>query len=58
MTVVARKNYIGEPRDAGAKFGSNQLIYLSWDRHLLFAAPFVVIAVALGSAVAAGPAPC
>lgn len=42
MTVVARKNYVGEPRDAGAKFGSNQLIYLSWDRHLLFAAPFLL----------------
>jgi len=37
MTVTARKPYVGVPRDSLANFHGNQLVYVSWDRHLLFA---------------------
>lgn len=42
MTVKSRKDYVGVPRDLIANFGGNQLVYVSWDRHLLFAAPFLI----------------
>lgn len=37
MTVTARKPYVGVPRDSMGNFHGNQLVYVSWDRHLLFA---------------------
>jgi phenol hydroxylase P4 protein len=41
MTVTARSDYVGEPSESADKYGANQIIYLSWDHHLLFAAPFL-----------------
>lgn len=42
MPVVANKEYQGVPRDRVANFNGKQLVYASWDRHLLFAAPFLL----------------
>lgn len=41
MSVTARTEYLGEPRESADKYGVNQLVFVSWDRHLLFAAPFL-----------------
>lgn len=40
MAVKSRKPYEGVPRDVVANFHGNQIVYFSWDRHLLFAASF------------------
>ncbi len=42
MPVVSRKEYIGVPRDRVENFDGKQLIYVSWDQHLLFAASFML----------------
>ncbi|QID16384.1 phenol hydroxylase [Nitrogeniibacter mangrovi] len=42
MTVTATKPYAGVPRDRAEGFGDKQLVYASWDQHLLFAAPFMM----------------
>lgn len=42
MAVKAMKEYIGTPRDTVANFGGRQLVYVAWDHHLLFAAPFLL----------------
>ncbi len=42
MPVVAIAEYIGQARDRVENFNGRQLLYLSWDRHLLFAAPFLL----------------
>lgn len=42
MPVTARSDYIGEPRESTEKYGDNQLLFVSWDHHLLFAAPFAL----------------
>ncbi len=42
MPVVATREYVGVPRDVAANFDGKQLVYVSWDRHLLFAAPFLL----------------
>lgn len=42
MAVTATKPYVGVPRDAVANFNGKQLVYASWDHHLLFAAPFLL----------------
>lgn len=42
MTVVSRKEYIGEARDRVENFNGNQLVYVGWDNHLLFAADFLL----------------
>ncbi|MFG1374310.1 phenol hydroxylase subunit P4 [Xanthobacter oligotrophicus] len=42
MTIRSTKNYVGVPRDLVANFGGRQLVYVSWDQHLLFAAPFLI----------------
>ena len=42
MAVAAIKEYVGVPRDLVANFNGKQLVYASWDRHLLFAAPFLL----------------
>lgn len=41
MPVAAIKEYIGVPRDSVVNFHGKQLVYASWDHHLLFAAPFL-----------------
>lgn len=45
MSVAAIKEYIGVPRDSVANFNGKQLVYVSWDQHLLFAAPFLLCVV-------------
>jgi len=42
MTVTARKPYIGIPADGIEHYHGDQLLYVSWDHHLLFAAPFIL----------------
>jgi len=42
MPVAAIKEYVGEPRDRVENFNGKQLVYVSWDYHLLFAAPFLL----------------
>jgi len=42
MPVTALKEYVGVPRDSVDKFLGQQIVYVSWDRHLLFAAPFLI----------------
>jgi phenol hydroxylase P4 protein len=42
MPVAAMKDYVGVPRDLVANFNGKQLVYVSWDQHLLFAAPFLL----------------
>jgi len=41
MPVAAIGEYKFHPRDAADVYGDNQLVYFCWDRHLLFAAPFI-----------------
>ena len=42
MTVAAIKEYLAVPRDRVENYHGKQLVYVSWDRHLLFAAPFLL----------------
>jgi phenol/toluene 2-monooxygenase (NADH) P4/A4 len=42
MAVTSIKEYIGVPRDTVANFNGRQLVYASWDRHGLFASPFLL----------------
>jgi len=42
MAVSAIKEYVGVARDSLEKFNGKQLVYFSWDHHLLFAAPFLL----------------
>ncbi len=42
MSTVALKEYVGVPRDHVTNFHGKQLVYVSWDHHLLFAAPFLL----------------
>lgn len=42
MAVKAIGAYVGVPRDLQENFGGKQLVYANWDRHLLFAAPFLL----------------
>lgn len=44
MTVAAIKEYVGVARDRVENFNGKQLVYASWDHHLLFAAPFLLYA--------------
>ncbi len=39
MSVTAIKEYVGVPLDVVANFHGNQLLYVAWDRHLMYAAP-------------------
>ena len=41
MALTSIREYIGVPRDLQANFNGKQLVYVSWDHHLLFAAPFL-----------------
>jgi len=40
MTVAAIKDYHFPPADSLDKFHGAQLIYVGWDQHLLFCAPY------------------
>lgn len=40
MAVHAIKEYIGEVKDRQENFHGNQLLYIGWDDHLMFCAPF------------------
>jgi phenol/toluene 2-monooxygenase (NADH) P4/A4 len=42
MAVTSTKEYIGVPRDVVENFNGNQLLYVSWDQHLLFASSFLI----------------
>lgn len=42
MPVHAIGQYAFPPRDRAERYGANRIIYASWDRHLLFAAPFTL----------------
>lgn len=42
MTLTARKPYRFEPVDGVERYHGNQLLYVSWDHHLMFAAPFIL----------------
>lgn len=39
MPVVAIAPYVGVPKDTVDRFHGNQLLYVGWDRHLMFYAP-------------------
>ncbi|MND80346.1 phenol hydroxylase P4 protein [Pseudomonas linyingensis] len=41
MTVVARKEYVAVPRDRVENFNGKQLVFISWDHHLLLSAPIM-----------------
>lgn len=41
MSVAAVKEYIGVPRDVVGNYHGNLLVYVTWDQHLLFAAPVI-----------------
>lgn len=40
MAVHAIKEYIGEVKDRQENFHGNQLLYIGWEDHLMFCAPF------------------
>ncbi len=42
MSVVATQEYLGVPADLMANYHGDQLVYASWDHHLMFAAPFIL----------------
>jgi len=42
MAVTALKEYIGVPRDSIEHFGGKQIVYASWDHHLLFASSLMM----------------
>ncbi len=41
MPVIAKKAFIGEPSDTVDKYEGKQLLFVSWDHHLIFASPFL-----------------
>lgn len=40
MAVAAIKEYVGENMDRVENFHGNQLLYVGWEDHLMFCAPF------------------
>lgn len=42
MAVKAIKEFVGVPKDIEANFHGNRLIYIGWDKHLMFYAPLCV----------------
>lgn len=40
MPVAAIKDYVAQPRDRVENFHGNQLLYVGWEDHLMFCAPF------------------
>jgi len=43
MPVTSTKPYIGVPRDLVANFCGKQIVYVCWDRHMIFAAPMMLV---------------
>lgn len=43
MTVKAIGEYRFTPRDLEENFHGNRLLYLGWDRHLMFCSPFALL---------------
>jgi phenol/toluene 2-monooxygenase (NADH) P4/A4 len=41
MSTAAIKEYLGVPRDLVANFHGNQLLYVCWEGHLMYAAPSI-----------------
>lgn len=41
MAVTAIGDYHFAPRDHAGLYGESQIVYFCWNRHLLFAAPFI-----------------
>ena len=41
MAVTALKEYCFEPRDAEKNFHGFRILYVGWDKHLMFASPFM-----------------
>lgn len=42
MAVHALKDYSFAPRDLAENFHGKQIVYVTWDHHLLFAAAFLI----------------
>ncbi|MGV8823547.1 phenol hydroxylase subunit P4 [Methylibium petroleiphilum] len=42
MAVTSTRDYVGVPADVVSNYHGNQLVYVSWDHHLMFAAPFIL----------------
>ena len=42
MPVTSLKSYVGVSRDRVENYNGQQLVYASWDHHLLFASPFIL----------------
>ena len=42
MAVIALKEYVGVSRDRVENFNGKQIVYVSWDHHLLFASPLML----------------
>ncbi|HCY62653.1 MAG TPA: phenol hydroxylase [Oxalobacteraceae bacterium] len=42
MPVAAIKPYTGEVKDSVDKFHGTQLLYIGWEDHLMFCAPFAI----------------
>lgn len=43
MSVQAISEYTAEPRDVLANFNGQQLVYIYWQRHLMFCSPFAFL---------------
>lgn len=42
MAVKSIGEYVGVPRDLVENFAGKQLVYVNWQHHLMFAAPFLL----------------
>ena len=40
MAVVAVKEYVGVPKDVQENYHGNQILFIGWEDHLMFCAPF------------------
>jgi phenol hydroxylase P4 protein len=43
MTTLAKGPYKFEPRDAQSRFGDKQLLYVFWEKHLIFSRPMTLL---------------
>lgn len=42
MAITAIREFVGVPKDSADRFHGKQIVYLGWERHLLFYAPICV----------------
>ncbi|RTL47486.1 MAG: phenol hydroxylase [Rhodocyclaceae bacterium] len=42
MAVSALRTYVFEPADAEKNFHGLRIVYVGWDKHLMFASPFML----------------